>query len=479
MENYYKILEQEQDAQSAELKRAIDRFEANWARRMGQDETNAQKNIELADEMRDVLLNDDKRKKYDDELNGVGDEGEPGVDLEAVYLAQAREYTNNEQHDLAKSAVDRALQHGKSIAALDLAAVVYRNNKDSQSALRYINEAILAYELQANGNFSPSLYSRKISILARLGNEAKQQSYPVAPPSEFFGEAQKTSNKAAADIDDGKADCDNQTVYRYYVYLVAFYVTWTWYSNNLIAAKKFALRALALLDQDKSEELSESCTEGFWDMGAGKGGLDFQALGIDGIGRRGLQQVVDYVDNNVANLQKELDLDINKLLPEQEAALQQARAVEKELEGRKETNSELKTNKWELGSAFWPGVVAGTILSIPGCQAQGVFDRNGNSEAGILTLLICIAACLAIAFIAVFTHDTIVKQTLADREDIGDKLSKQRGVISDITQKIRSIETQISEDLGLLEHRYDVDYQGRVPDGLSVPTPPPNRGTLK
>jgi hypothetical protein len=97
-------------------------------------------------------------------------------------------------------------------------------------------------------------------------------------------------------MDGGKAGYDTQTVYRFYMYLAAFFVSWTWRLDNLVVAKGYALRALDILDKNMGEALSESCEEGFWDMGAG-GDIGFSALGINSVGREGLTSFPKTITN--------------------------------------------------------------------------------------------------------------------------------------------------------------------------------------
>ena len=151
--DYYKELEIPKTASLDEIHDRLARLQNLWRNRESSGHEKARKMIDLLNEAENIFKTDASRTKYDRELDAAGAKpktADPNAERKANFdkwFAEANNYLNTQQYDLAKSAIDKALQYrtlnDDDALVYIQAAEIYRLNNDYRSALNYINEAIV------------------------------------------------------------------------------------------------------------------------------------------------------------------------------------------------------------------------------------------------------------------------------------------------------------------------------------------------
>jgi len=151
--NYYEELKISQAVDLAEIKQKLAELRNAWVSRQTTFPVKANKIIVLLDEADEVFVSEATRQKYDKDLEEskrASEVPDPDADRAANFKRwydEATKFFNNRQFDLAKSAIDKAIQYqGQSIDDADFyrfAAETYRQNNLNERALEFINQAII------------------------------------------------------------------------------------------------------------------------------------------------------------------------------------------------------------------------------------------------------------------------------------------------------------------------------------------------
>lgn len=155
MINYYTELEINPSSTLDEIKKHLTQEESKWVRREATNPEKAIKMRALIIEARKVFETAATKAKYDREL--AMDQKAPVPDTssrgnepnsnQSDWYRQALSYFDNQEFDLAKAAIERALSQANPNLCNDelysLAADIYYRNGDYQTALNYINKAII------------------------------------------------------------------------------------------------------------------------------------------------------------------------------------------------------------------------------------------------------------------------------------------------------------------------------------------------
>ena len=152
MTNYYEELNLDAQASAAKLTEELIKQEVIWRRRELQRPEEAAKKLLLISEAKKVFATESSKSAYDRELNAPKPEEEkndPAAERRAqfdIWRTNAENYLYSGQYDLAKTALEKALSYdsGENDAGFqNLAARIYKENRDLSSALSRINKAIV------------------------------------------------------------------------------------------------------------------------------------------------------------------------------------------------------------------------------------------------------------------------------------------------------------------------------------------------
>ena len=167
MTNYYEELKLDKNLSLNELRENIIRLESIWTDRASNRPEKAAEMLVLINQAKKVFATDMSKAAYDRELFAPPKE-ETAADPNAVRKAEfekwkkaAQDYYDRQEYDMAKTALDKALQNADEddFAFLQLAAQICYSNGEYHAALSHINKALLiAPELA-------ELYLTKATIL--------------------------------------------------------------------------------------------------------------------------------------------------------------------------------------------------------------------------------------------------------------------------------------------------------------------------
>jgi cell surface protein len=153
MVNFYAELGLDKTKRLDELNSDLNRLESTWKRREITNPEKATTMLALIIQARKVFATDGSRRTYDDELsngNKTPDQVDPRKERDeeiTKWKNQAHSYYETRQFDLAKVAVEKALSlfnsNDDDDALFAMAAEIYNDNGDLNSALSYINRAIV------------------------------------------------------------------------------------------------------------------------------------------------------------------------------------------------------------------------------------------------------------------------------------------------------------------------------------------------
>ena len=167
MTNYYDELKLDKNLSLNELRENLIRLESIWTDRASNRPEKAAEMLVLINQAKKVFATDMSKAAYDRELFAPPKE-ETAADPNAVRKAEfekwkkaAQDYYDRQEYDMAKTALDKALQNADEddFAFLQLAAQICYSNGEYHAALSHINKALLiAPELA-------ELYLTKATIL--------------------------------------------------------------------------------------------------------------------------------------------------------------------------------------------------------------------------------------------------------------------------------------------------------------------------
>ena len=167
MTNYYEELKLDKNLSLNELRENLIRLESIWTDRASTRPEKAAEMLVLINQANKVFATDMSKAAYDRELFAPPKE-ETAADPNAVRKAEfekwkkaAQDYYDRQEYDMAKTALDKALQNADEddFAFLQLAAQICYSNGEYHAALSHINKALLiAPELA-------ELYLTKATIL--------------------------------------------------------------------------------------------------------------------------------------------------------------------------------------------------------------------------------------------------------------------------------------------------------------------------
>ena len=167
MTNYYEELKLDKNLSLNELRENLIRLESIWTDRASTRPEKAAEMLVLINQAKKVFATDMSKAAYDRELFAPPKE-ETAADPNAVRKAEfekwkkaAQDYYDRQEYDMAKTALDKALQNADEddFAFLQLAAQICYSNGEYHAALSHLNKALLiAPELA-------ELYLTKATIL--------------------------------------------------------------------------------------------------------------------------------------------------------------------------------------------------------------------------------------------------------------------------------------------------------------------------
>jgi hypothetical protein len=223
MTNYYEELALNQNLSTKELQENLIRLESIWIDRASTRPEKATEMLALINQAKKVFASDMSKAAYDRELFAPPKE-EKAADPNAARKAEfekwkktARDYYRRKEYDMAKTALERALQNADEddFDFLNLAAQICRSNSECQSALSHINKAILIAPHLAE------LYITKAQILEALYLEEEGR-YPgdaAAHLQQCRDTLRMASEKAAAQGDTlGQASADADLALLLWIY---------------------------------------------------------------------------------------------------------------------------------------------------------------------------------------------------------------------------------------------------------------------
>ena len=151
MTNYYEELKLDKTLSLNELRENLIRLESIWTDRASTRPEKAAEMLVLINQAKKVFSTDMSRAAYDRELFAPPKE-ETAADPNAARKAEfekwkktAQDYYDRQEYDMAKTALDKALQNADEddFAFLQLAAQICKSNGEYQVALSHINKALL------------------------------------------------------------------------------------------------------------------------------------------------------------------------------------------------------------------------------------------------------------------------------------------------------------------------------------------------
>ena len=151
MTNYYEELKLDKNLSVNELRENLIRLESIWTDRASTRPEKAAEMLVLINQAKKAFATDMSRAAYDRELFAPPKE-ETAADPNAARKAEfekwkktAQDYYDRQEYDMAKTALDKALQNADEddFAFLQLAAQICYSNGEYHAALSHINKALL------------------------------------------------------------------------------------------------------------------------------------------------------------------------------------------------------------------------------------------------------------------------------------------------------------------------------------------------
>ena len=179
MKNYYDELKLNPSASLSDLQSELIRQENLWRKREINSPETATAKLALINEAKKIFSSLASKAAYDRELDNTHrkpvsvDPNTRRYQQWKKWYDQARLYLADSQYDLAKTAIDKALQYtdpdNEDALFYDLASVIYRECGDYDSAISFANKAIV------NDNSKSGLYITKGVIYTEIIDKGKIQ----------------------------------------------------------------------------------------------------------------------------------------------------------------------------------------------------------------------------------------------------------------------------------------------------------------
>ncbi|MEY8388048.1 hypothetical protein AALC17_12245 [Oscillospiraceae bacterium 38-13] len=185
MNNYYKKFpEIRQDMSAEEIRQELNKLSAVIGNRFDAKSLETQEVIQAALE---VFRDEESKRAYDQTL--TAESAPPKADpakerqmKQAELLQRAKDFYHKKEYDLAKTAMDRALEQDKDLPnnnLYQLAALIYMNVGEYRCALQYINEALLlapeCIAHIANKGYIYGRYARELAKDSRFSSSPELQ----------------------------------------------------------------------------------------------------------------------------------------------------------------------------------------------------------------------------------------------------------------------------------------------------------------
>ncbi|MBQ8950802.1 MAG: hypothetical protein IJ065_06495 [Eubacterium sp.] len=168
MINYYEELNLNRSDSVEDIKKTLNQLESTWRNREVRNPEKATKMLALIIEARKIFISEMDKKEYDKNLD-MGDTAEKTVDPDSDknaqmirWMSDAAAFLDTDQKDLAKTAIDKALQFAEESGNEELfllASEIYSEVGMFQQSVDYANKAIVDNTASYRG------YSRKIMTI--------------------------------------------------------------------------------------------------------------------------------------------------------------------------------------------------------------------------------------------------------------------------------------------------------------------------
>ena len=248
MTNYYEVLSTtdtklNRSDSAATLRSKLIVLESLWTDRAAQRPEKAMEMLNLINQAKKVFADDKAKAAYDNDLFAPQKQEKP-ADPNAARKSEferwrktAENYRANNQFDLAKTAIEQAVKYlpDDDSDFFHLAAVIYRENADYQTALNYINKAIVLDPQEVE------LYVAKAQIYEKMYLHEKKYD---AGKAEGYNQQARTIIRSASEMAGRQKDLQAQArADGVWAYLLYFYEP---YNQNL--ATVLATRAYKFND---------------------------------------------------------------------------------------------------------------------------------------------------------------------------------------------------------------------------------------
>ncbi|MBQ2695098.1 hypothetical protein IJG04_00445 [Candidatus Saccharibacteria bacterium] len=242
MTNFYNEFGFDPGLSIDQIQNELNKLEATWKRREITNPEKATTMLALIIQAREAFESESSKRRYDRLIDEASKESNsPNTDADNIeqfkrWVHEAENYYSNTEYDLAKSAIEKALQYynprDDDDSFYSLAAVVYNENRNYQVALDYINKAIIINPQ----NFMH--YVNKGQIYERLAGEETHRQPVDTLSTQYYAESRKAWHIAEKRVESNGAQTDRAVVYG--VLAHSYY-----YRNpkDKDKAEKYALRA--------------------------------------------------------------------------------------------------------------------------------------------------------------------------------------------------------------------------------------------
>ena len=257
MTNYYEALTNKRitlnrEDSVATLRGKLIELESMWADRSAAQPEKAMEMLNLINQAKKVFADEAAKRAYDQKLFSAPNEEKPTEsygeeDPEFCrWRESAEEFFKSGQADLAKTALEQALQYQTSddYVFLCLAARIYWSNGDHSTALTYINRAVV------NAPEVPGLYYYKAWILIELyGDELGKNANRAAEYNRQARETIALASKMAEEQGDYALQAQTDGSWAYFLYFLE--------PKDVARAEVLARSAVKYNDQNAQRVLAE------------------------------------------------------------------------------------------------------------------------------------------------------------------------------------------------------------------------------
>ena len=241
MTDFYNELEISQSLGLDEIKKALARLSKVYEKRDADGFEGARKKLVLISEAEAVFKTESSRQRYDRELEAsksAPKSHDPFADRKADYqmwLDKAVAYHQNEQFDLAKSALEKAMQNrlpNTDEAEFDtVAAKIYLSNRDFLTALKHINDAIISDENDVSNYFIKFRIYEQLEVYY-FNNRAEGVKYTINNRRPILAIAEKIAER--------NGDINEKAL----AYDLLAYAWWNGDNRDLAKGEEYAHKAI-------------------------------------------------------------------------------------------------------------------------------------------------------------------------------------------------------------------------------------------